>query len=99
MQLIPEKNEMYTKHAAIRMQQRAVPPLIVEWLSEFGAEAHDGRGAVRRYFDHKGRKRLESAVGSVVVERLNEYLDAYLVEKLDGTVITVGRRTRRIGRP
>jgi hypothetical protein len=34
-----------------------------------------------------------------VVERLNEYLDAYLVEKLDGTVITVGRRTRRIGRP
>lgn len=85
-------------HAIARSQQRAIPPLIVHWLEEYGTEIHDGHGAVRRFFDHRSRKRLARTVGASVVSRLNEHLDTYLVQAADGTIITVGHRTKRIWR-
>ena len=38
-------NMQMTQHAAIRQQQRGIPPLIMEWLSQYGACRHDHRGA------------------------------------------------------
>ena len=32
---------MVTKHAAIRMKQRGIPPVIIDWLQQFGAEEFD----------------------------------------------------------
>ncbi len=42
---------MVTRHAQVRMQQRGVPPLILEWLLKYGAIEHDGHGGHVRYFD------------------------------------------------
>ena len=90
--------EYVTHHATVRVQQRAIPPVILQWLADYGTESHDGRGGIKRFFDHRSRKRLAREVGSTVIRRLESYLDTYLVETIDGTVITAGHRTGRMRR-
>lgn len=83
---------MLTEHAQIRAQQRGIPPLLMQWLIEYGAEAKAPGGATRRFFDKAARKRLAKAVGVQIVDRLGSLLDTYLIEATDsGRVITVGR--------
>ena len=83
-----------SEHASVRARQRAVPPLIREWLLAYGAEVHAG-GATKRYFNHDARRRLAAAVGHQVVSRMGNLLNHYLVEG-DAKVVTVGVRTKRI---
>jgi hypothetical protein len=87
---------MYSDHARVRMQQRGVPPLIVEWLLQYGAQVYDHRGARIRYFDKKSRKRIRRAVGDIALRRLHELFDCYAVVAEDGTVVTVGHSYGRI---
>lgn len=87
-----------TKHASVRMQQRGIPPLIVEWLRTFGVSRHDHRGAEILYFDKHSRKALAKVVGEEIVSRLAGLLDTYAVIADDGMVITAGHRYRRIAR-
>jgi hypothetical protein len=85
-----------TRHASHRMQQRGIPPLVVDWLLTFGHMRHDHRGAIVYYFDKHPRRNLERAVGRRVVAHLAQYLDAYAVSTTNGdNVITVGYRRRR----
>lgn len=88
---------MNTKHADIRMQQRGIPPLVLDWLLKYGQEAHDHHGAIIRYFDKRSIRRLRRDVGNKPVGRLADYLNAYLVES-NGSVVTVGHRFKRIVR-
>lgn len=82
---------MYTKHAKDRMQQRGLGPFVVNLLLDYGTEEHDGKGAVRRFFDKKARRSVKRALGHQVFRRVDDLLDAYLIEK-DGKIITVGWR-------
>ena len=86
-----------SQHAEVRMEQRAIPPLIVDWLIDYGSTSYDKHGAKRRFFDKRSRKRLTSAVGKSVVRQLSKQLSAYIVVN-DEKVITVGYRTKRIKR-
>lgn len=86
---------LLSKHASYRCRQRSVPPMVVEWLLDYGRVGHDHRGAEIRYFDKKSRKRLAAEVGEVVISKLADLLNAYLVVK-GGTVLTVGHRLKRI---
>jgi hypothetical protein len=90
-----QRQPKWSKHALVRGQQRAIPPLICEWLCEFGTEAPGAGGAVIRFFDKRARRRLSKVMGREPVLRMKDKLSCYLVE-VDGTVITVGHRTRRI---
>jgi len=81
-------------HARVRCQQRGIPPLIQQWLQDFGSEVVS-HGATKRYFDHRAKKRLAAAVGAQVVDRLGSLLNIYIVEG-DDRVITAGHRTHRI---
>ena len=87
-----------TYHAAIRSQQRGIPPLIVQWLDQFGEEQFDGHGAIIRYFSRASRREMEREFGSDLVSKLAQYFKAYKVENHDGTVITTGHLTKRIKR-
>ena len=90
---------IYSRHAKVRGQQRGIPPLIEQWLDEFGEEEYDDRGGVVRYFSRRSIRTMERAFGSAPVRRMSEYLDAYKVESShDGTIITVGHRCRRLRR-
>lgn len=89
---------MYSEHARVRMQQRGVPPLIVEWLLQYGAVVHDHHGARIRYFDKESRKRIRREKGDIVLRRLHELLDCYAVVAEDGTIVTVGHGYARMQR-
>lgn len=83
----------YTQHAAQRVQQRGIPPVIRDWLLAFGDEVFDGRGGIIRYFSPSTLRTLEREVGKAPLKRVAEYLRCYLVESSrDGAVITVGKR-------
>jgi len=88
-----------TKHAQVRMQQRAIPPLIESWLDEFGEEEYDGHGGVRVFFSRRSIRRLEQTVGCLPVRRLSHLLNAYRVESsTSGERFTYARKTRRMWR-
>jgi hypothetical protein len=48
-----------SNHASRRMQKRSVPPIVLDWLHDYGSEQYDGRGAVIRYFDRAAKERLK----------------------------------------
>ena len=87
---------MYSEHARVRMQQRGVPPLIVEWLLQYGAVAYDHRGCRIRFFNKESRKRIRHEKGDIVLRRFHELFDCYAVVSEDGTVVTAGHAYDRI---
>ena len=87
-----------TRHAQARLQQRGIPPDVVENLLDFGHEAHDHHGSRIVFFDHRARQQLLRQVGPESYKRIESHLDAYAVIADSGRIITVGHRTRRINR-
>ena len=84
-------------HAATRAQQRCIPPLVDQWLDQFGEERYDGHGGLLKFFSHSSIRAMEKKFGRAPVRKLSEYFDAYKVESSrDGQTITVGHRTKRI---
>ena len=84
---------MKTTHANVRAQQRGVPPLIQDWLLDYGAEQFDGHGGVVRYFSNACIRQMERDIGKASLRKMSEYLRCYLVQcSSDGAVITVGKR-------
>lgn len=86
-----------TNHAVIRSQQRGIPPLIREWLIDFGEEIYDHRGAILYFFNRDSRRKLERNFGRESIRRFHEWLDAYVVvSATDGVLITVGKHYKKI---
>ena len=85
-----------SQHARVRMQQRCVPPLIIDWLHRYGAAEPAGGDAEVLYFDKRAKQRLARDVGGQVVSALGPMLNAFAVCSAHGLVITAGWRTDRI---
>ncbi len=84
-------------HAVIRSQQRGIPPLIREWLIDFGEEIYDHRGAILYFFNRDSRRKLERNFGRESIRRFHEWLDSYVVvSATDGVLITVGKHYKKI---
>lgn len=89
---------MHTSHhAAARLQQRAISPLLVDLLLEFGASVPSGDGTSKYYFDKSAKRRVKAYAGPIA-RVLDEHLDVYAVVTDDAKVITVGHRYERIRR-
>jgi hypothetical protein len=87
-----------TRHAEVRMQQRGITPSALESLLDYGSQAHDHRGATIVYFDKRSRSRLLRGSGRAAYRVMEKQLNAYAVVGRDGSVVTVGRRDRRLPR-
>lgn len=83
-----------TKHAAVRIQQRGIPPLVVDLLLQFGQREHDHHGAEIYYFDKSSRNRIKKYSWDII-GKLSEHLQSYAV-LADGNIITVGTRYKKI---
>lgn len=83
-----------TKHAAVRIQQRGIPPLVVDLLLQFGRREHDHNGAEILYFDRGSKNRIKKYSGGVI-GKLSEHLQSYAV-LADGNILTVGTRYKKI---
>ncbi len=86
-----------TKQAMVQQQQRAIPPLIIGWLCKFGFRITGMNGTTVIYFDRDSRRALRSEAGQVVVSRLSDMMDAYLV-MTDERIITAGHRFKPLKR-
>lgn len=86
-----------SQHAASRMKQRCIPPIIVDLLMEFGASEPAGEGATKVFFDKPARRKLKAYAGPLA-DVLQPHLDVYAVVAADTKVITVGHRQTRIRR-
>lgn len=76
-----------TRHAKVRSQQRAIPPLILEWLLEYGHRAQ-AQGCERVTFDREARRELEGRYGKRAVSMLSKYMSVAAIVAEDETVVT-----------
>lgn len=88
---------MISKHCEIRSQQRCIPLFILELLIIYGDERFDGYGGIIRSFSKRSIKNLNKEYGKAFINHNKRWLNTYLVESTStGTVMTAGRRTKRI---
>jgi len=88
---------MLTQHAENRIQQRGIPPMIVDLLLDYGDIVHDKHGAEILYFGKRAQKKLKHYAGQEFVNKLAKYLRAYAVVR-SGQVVTCGHRLKKIKR-
>lgn len=87
-----------SRHAAVRLQQRSIPPLVADLLDRYGARQPAGSGAEIVYMDKVARRRVCQDLGGAAVAALQPLLSAYLIESENGMVITAGWRRTRVRR-
>jgi len=82
----------FSRHAARRSQQRAIPSEALPFLLAYGERGHDGRGGVRCMMTHTSLAAVARAVDHS--QRLDSLAGAYAVVSADDerAVITVGHR-------
>lgn len=83
-----------TKHAQTRFQQRAIAPMLIDLLLQFGSTERSGTGVSKVFFDKSSRRKVKAYAGSLA-RLLDDHLDVYAVVTDDMTVITAGHRTGR----
>ena len=87
-----------TVHARSRLQQRGIPAPVLDCLLAYGRKVHDHRGGEVIFFDHHSRAQLRRERGDAAFKQLETKLGTYAVLAGDGSVVTVGHRTKRINR-
>lgn len=88
--------EIITQHAAIRMQQRGINEQTLDYLFRYGSRMHDNRGCLIVFFNKHSRKRLKKSQDISLPKAIESQMDAYAVVSVDGEVLTVGHRFKRI---
>ena len=89
---------IFSRHAQIRMQQRAIPPVIVEWILDYGCDMRH-HGASVHFLDQEARDKLKREIGGKRYAQVENRLNAYVVVSDDSRILTVGWRYRRFKRP
>lgn len=87
-----------TQHAVARMQQRGIRFEIVDLLFQYGSREYDHRGATILYFNKKARRRVSEQFGEAQLKQIEGKLNTYAVVGANGSIVTVGHRTKRINR-
>jgi len=90
--------EMLTAHAQRRLQQRAIPPIVIDLLLNYGELKYDHQGAGIYFFDNKWKGHVRNILRQNGLTQIDHCLDAYLVANNQGNVVTVGHLSRRINR-
>ena len=81
-----------TVHGCERLQQRSIPPVMIEYLERFGSEVRDGN-SYKLFFDHAARKRLQHHMGRLFRE-VERWLNIYAVYNDHDEMVTAGYRTK-----
>ena len=93
-----ELEQVLSLHARVRMQQRGIPPQVVESLLQCGRVQHDNHGGRIIFFDRSAWKAVCQRGFQALVPAADRYRRTYLVLGGDGMVKTVSHRYRRIKR-
>jgi len=93
-----ELEQVLSLHARVRMQQRGIPPQVVESLLQCGRVQHDNHGGRIIFFDRSAWKAVCQRGFQTLVPAADRHRRTYLVLGGDGMVKTVSHRYRRIKR-
>jgi hypothetical protein len=85
-----------SRHAAARMQQRGIPPSMIDRVLRHGREQHDHHGGVIVTMDKAARNRLRRS-GEARGAELDRIAGVHVVLR-EGRIATVGHRFRRVPR-
>ena len=80
------------------MQQRGISRRAVDYLLAYGRESYDHRGCQIIWLDKRARQQACDQDGAAAMSKLGKSLNTYAVVDLNGNVITVGHRFKRIWR-
>jgi hypothetical protein len=80
-----------TKHARVRVQQRSIPPVVIDALLDFGDRREAGGGAEIVYFTKRTWRKFASYVGAAV-KGFERYRSCYVIEASDGSIVTAAFR-------
>jgi hypothetical protein len=90
--------ETASTHARRRLQQRAIPPMMIDLLLDFGATQRCG-GAEHVFFDKAGRRRLQAHLGGARgLKAIESWLNVYAIVGDNGRIVTVAHRRGRLQR-
>ena len=89
---------MLTAHAQKRLQQRAIPSMVINLLLDYGELEYDHQGTGIYFFDNEGKRHVRNILRQNGSTQIDHCLDVYLVASNRGDVVTVGHRSRRINR-
>lgn len=81
----------FSRHAAKRLQQRAIPIAFVDLVIEHGIERPCGGGCSSHSLDKRGWHTIERRFGRYAAS-LRRARDLYVVTSSDGAVITAAWR-------
>jgi hypothetical protein len=85
----------FTAHAALRLQQRAIPAFVVELLERCGTGIRCG-DADRLFFDKAAKKRLTKYLGGDRSLKLFErWMGVYAIIGDNGRIVTVAHQSNR----
>ena len=87
---------LVTEHAAMRVRQRGVDPVVLDCLLSYGSSVHDHQGGEIVVFDKRAFRRLERAIDAALLRRVADHRTLYAVRSTDGALVTVGHRFRRV---
>jgi hypothetical protein len=85
------------KHTKTGSRKHSIPPLIIDWLRKYGCRLQGINGTTICFFDRESRRSLAAEVGQVIVRRLTDMLDAYVVLSGD-SIVSVGHRYKPLTR-
>lgn len=88
----------FSEHALVRMQQRGIPPVVLDCLLEYGRSEYDHNGGRIVFFDKAARRKLGCRRVEPASVDIDKHINTYAVVACDGTVTTVGHRYKRIPR-
>lgn len=75
----------------LHYKKRSIPPVIINWLRKFGCRITGMNGTTVIYFDKKSKQVMGCEIGQLVIKRLDDMMDAYVVIS-DDRVIAAGHR-------
>jgi hypothetical protein len=84
-----------SRHAAVRLQQRGIPPWFLELLVEHGKTMHDGHGALVISVSKQTRRRLQFLLTRTQYAQAERYFGVYAVLSSDHCIVTAAHRSSR----
>jgi hypothetical protein len=82
----------FTMHAETRIQQRGIPPMVIDLLMQFGSASRCG-GAERLTFDKLALRRLRRHLGGDRgLKLIDRWLNVYAIIGDNGQLVTVAHK-------
>ena len=87
--------ENFSRHGRVRLQQRSIPPGIVDLIVQYGEESRAGEGASTYFLSKHSCRKIKKWFGAAVADAISPYRRVYVVASGDTVITTAFARRPR----